>query len=417
MWIRPSASSSALISSSGPSTFSAAIASRVSPISSSLTPSSRPPASSSASPPSWLFQGQGLVLSPTRPFCLEICAGSGRLTSVLRQAGLDAWGIDHKHAKIVPETAAMITLDLSDAKDIKKLWHLIDHPLLVFVHMAPPCGTCSRARDRAARDLPGGGPPPLRSNDFPEGFPDLAVRLPDQHTRVSIANGIYRLLVDIALFLIERQIPWALENPLNSLLWLISFVLSLISLPVVGKVTFQHCMFGGTRPKSTAFHFFPLTLFDDLHQMCDGSHSHDPWGMTSSGKFSTALETVYPQGLCEAVRDCLLRHLHLQRLPPLPVRRSRGDAVPLPFRDERAAAGLQPRGGRARRLLPEFRRTLWIPGSFKPSDPRCQIGFIWEACVIDCIVVPKGAKTISTSATSSSTSSSFSPSSSWFQGV
>ena len=33
-----------------------------------------------------------------------------------------------------------------------------------------------------------------------------------------------------------------------------------------------------TRPKTTTFQFFPLALFDDLHQMCNGSHPHEAWG-------------------------------------------------------------------------------------------------------------------------------------------
>ena len=161
----------------------------------------------------WSLRTQGLSFIPSGPFCLEVCAGSGRLTAALRHFGLDAWGIDHKRSKLVPETAAMLTLDLTDKKDIATLWRLLAHPQLIFVHMAPPCGTCSRARDRALRGVPGGGPPPLRSPDFPEGFPDLADRLPDGHARVVAANAIYQLLVEIALYLLSRGIAWAMENP------------------------------------------------------------------------------------------------------------------------------------------------------------------------------------------------------------
>ena len=58
---------------------------------------SRPGAGVTSSPTpsstsSWTFSRQGVVLTPSAPFCLELCAGSGRLTATLRRFGLDAWG-------------------------------------------------------------------------------------------------------------------------------------------------------------------------------------------------------------------------------------------------------------------------------------------------------------------------------------
>ena len=151
-------------------------------------------------------------MTPTSPFCIELCAGNGRLTATLRRVGLDAWGADHKKGKIQPETAAMIMFDLTDATDVAALWRLLAHPLLVFVHTAPPCGTCSRARERSVPGVSGGGAPPVRSDDFPEGFPDLGKRLPDQFASVVAANSIYKVCVDIAKYLLDRGIAWALEN-------------------------------------------------------------------------------------------------------------------------------------------------------------------------------------------------------------
>ena len=351
------------------------------------------------------------------PFCLELCAGSGRLTAALRQVGLDAWGVDHKKSKLLPETAAMILLDLTDPSDVKILWRLLEHPLLIFVFMAPPCGTCSRSRERAVPGVLGGGPPPLRSDDFPEGFPDLAERLPDQFDRVTAANLIYKLLADVATYLLSRGIAWAIENPRNSILWNIAYMKVVISLPAVSLVTFQHCMYGGTRDKWTAIHFAPPGLFASLHRTCDKSHQHDPWGRSSHGVYATALETVYPQGLCEAIRACLLDGLRLQRAAPLPVRRARGDLPIIPPRDDRASAGTQPRGARSRRLIPEFKATIWLPGSFEPSDPRCKIGFIWGEGFVNDIAVPKDAKTIAvTSASPSSSPSSSSAGGGGFDG-
>ena len=58
--------------------------------------------------------------------------------------------------------------------------------MLVYVHMGPPCGTASRAREiRASRSSH--GPPPLRSTQFPEGLPRLTG---PNKTRVDQANRL-----------------------------------------------------------------------------------------------------------------------------------------------------------------------------------------------------------------------------------
>ena len=348
----------------------------------------------SSSSPTWTFRRQGFTFEPSVPFCLELCAGSARLTATLRQVGLDAWGVDHKHAKIQPETHAMLTFDLTSSTDVAALWRLLEHPLLAYVHMAPPCGTCSRARERAVQGVPGGGPPPLRSDDFPEGFPDLQVRLPDQFARVTAANAIYRLLVDVAVYLLKRRVAWGLENPKNSLFWNIGSIAAVLCMLGVDSVSFQHCMYGGTRDKWTSIYFSPPGLLSSLRRVCDGGHVHEPWGRTAAGAYATAVETVYPQELCDAIRECLLRGLRLPRAAPLVLRRARGDVGFVPPRDDRAAAGSQPRGARSRRLLPEFKKTLWLPGTFAPTDQRCRIGHVWPEVLVGDVLVPADSKTI-----------------------
>ena len=59
---------------------------------------------------------------------------------------------------------------------------------VVFVHIAPPCGTSSRARERpmSAGEW---GPPPLRSSSHPWGLPFLS---PKDRRRVEQANILYR---------------------------------------------------------------------------------------------------------------------------------------------------------------------------------------------------------------------------------
>ena len=118
-------------------------------------------------PSKWSFRRDGHVLTDTgRPFILEVFAGSSRLTKELRSAGLDAWAIDWKGGKLLPETPVIIYLNLTIADDIASFRRLLRHPGLMYVHFAPPCGTCSRARGiPLSNGKP--GPPPLRSEEHP----------------------------------------------------------------------------------------------------------------------------------------------------------------------------------------------------------------------------------------------------------
>ena len=162
----------------------------------------------------------------------------------------------------------------------------------------------------------------------------------------------------------------------------------------VEEVQFQHCMFGGDRDKWTSIFFAPRGMLTSLSRVCDRSHSHAPWGRLKNGGFATALETVYPEELCDALAKAVIKFLHLAPGDPLPVTKSRGEPPPKRLRPEREAAGVQPRGQRARRLIPEFMTTVDIAGEFEATDPRCKIGHKWTPGPCFGILVPKLAVTI-----------------------
>ena len=60
--------------------------------------------------------------------------------------------------------ATIYVFDILDPKDRELLYHWVASPLVSWVHLAPVCGTCSRARQ-----IKNGGPRPLRYGqwDFP----------------------------------------------------------------------------------------------------------------------------------------------------------------------------------------------------------------------------------------------------------
>ena len=70
----------------------------------------------------------------------------------MRAVGYDAWAVDWRGGRLQRETPAFFLLDATDPKDQLLILRLISHPLLAYVHWAPPCGTCSRAREIPIKD-------------------------------------------------------------------------------------------------------------------------------------------------------------------------------------------------------------------------------------------------------------------------
>ncbi len=151
---------------------------------------------------------------------LEICCGHGSLTKALREAGFDALGIDFKgnrHKTCVP----VLTADLTTERGREYVRSLFRTYKIAYVHMAPPCGTCSRAKKPIPQHLIDQGAPnpqPLRSDEHPEGLPGLG--WVDQ-VKVNKANAIADFCAEISHLCISLQVGFSIENPTNSILWLL----------------------------------------------------------------------------------------------------------------------------------------------------------------------------------------------------
>eukprot|EP00435_Cladocopium_sp_Y103_P035364 s4056_g9.t1 len=76
----------------------------------------------------------------------EVFSGIGGLTAAMRRIGLrNSVGVDAHVTKRVK--APIIRLDLTTTHGIELLWRILSSPSVVAVHLGPPCGTSSRARD------------------------------------------------------------------------------------------------------------------------------------------------------------------------------------------------------------------------------------------------------------------------------
>ena len=292
----------------------------------------------------------------------------------------------------------MLHFDLTSESEVRALRRLLRHPRLAYVHMAPPCGTASRARNiKLGKD--DHGPPPLRSEVHPLGLPSVARDHPELVPRLEAANALYKFAADLAKELTDLGVCWSVENPSNSYMWWCPGFKEIAALAEVAFVHFQHCAFGGARPKWGALLHFPGGAFAPLEKICPGEgpdHRHEPWGRLRGGGFATAAETVYPAGLCTAIVDCVFAAVDLEAGKPLALLVARGGHDLKRHRPVRAAAARQARGGRGRPLLPEFKQVLSVGGAFRPADPRCRPGHSWREECVHGVAIPAGARTIRT---------------------
>ena len=145
---------------------------------------------------------------------LELCPGSAKLSAAVRKTGIAVVQVDHKHNRHTPR-CKVTQLDLSQPHAWNQLMFLVENYTVVACHIAPPCGTCSRARGIPMADgRP--GPQPLRTEEQPMGIDGLSYA---NQMRVDGANALYEVLGRFVEELQKRNIPWSIENPTNSLLW------------------------------------------------------------------------------------------------------------------------------------------------------------------------------------------------------
>ena len=123
-----------------------------------------------------------------------------------------------------------------------------------------------------------------------------------------MANRLYKFLQEVALFCLDTSRIICIENPLNSLLWLTTFIQ-----PLVRRMQFvahQACACGGSRPKATAL-LHNHSEFNRINQSCPGvskHHKHKQWGYdVDTRTYATKSEAAYPIPLAQAIADACCR--------------------------------------------------------------------------------------------------------------
>ena len=230
-------------------------------------------------------------------FCIEIFSGSGRLTATLRMCGLkESYGIDHLVSKHVRSPTLKLDLNTEDGRAV--LFQLLEDPDLCYVHLAPPCGTASRARDLRRRE--GYDPPQLRTEWKPDGLDNLP---PVLAKRVQLANSLYHLTGVIACRCYELGILFSIENPWRSHFWATSFFSEQVKGLKLQTCIFDHCMYGSGRAKRTKL-MHVIDTFSNLSVTCDDSHTHTCLGAVLAAN-GPQLKNVHIQFLCAKL--CLFK--------------------------------------------------------------------------------------------------------------
>ena len=176
---------------------------------------------------------------------LELFCGCGELTVALGAAGFNAIGVDCKYNKDTPKGPYLV-MDLSSDEAVQTILQLIVDKKVVLVHLAPPCGTASRAREIKRKGL---SPKPLRSDQYPDGLPDL---VGEDLKRVEQANKLYKFTAELICALERCKVAWSVENPTSSSFWKTSFMQKAVAEMVgtLAMVDFDMCMHGGGRKTS-----------------------------------------------------------------------------------------------------------------------------------------------------------------------
>ena len=132
------------------------------------------------------FDGFGGGTTDRQMVFIELCAGSAVLSATAQRHGYRVLPVDCKRNRHKPR-CRIVSLDLSEAHAWEVLEYIVDTCDVAAVHLAPPCGTCSKAR---GIPMPDGspGPQPLRTAEHLLGVPDMT---PLDRIKVNAANMLY----------------------------------------------------------------------------------------------------------------------------------------------------------------------------------------------------------------------------------
>ena len=173
---------------------------------------------------------------------------------------------------------------------------LADYKFVLF-HVAPPCASFSRARDRSHRTR-------LRCLAHPAGW------FPDDMTTV-YGNNVARNTARVVNYLLDNfSAAGSWEQPLGSYMFPYLESIDALQHEPSNTIVLHQCRFGRPFRKPTVFACFGGLRLHSLDRRCTPSHSCGrPWHQTLGfGATPTAPAAEYPTALCVAYAADLAAH-------------------------------------------------------------------------------------------------------------
>ncbi|CAK0814978.1 unnamed protein product [Prorocentrum cordatum] len=193
-----------------------------------------------------------LLARPQRPF-VELMCGSAALAKAVHAAGWasEGWGYaDDPRA------------DLLDESLIGSLVLRIPRKEVAGVHVGLDCKTWSRARKNDGR-----GPSPLRDDANLHGLPLLAAA---DAEKVRIANRLLANVLRLLAAAVEAGVPFSLENPRSSRLWLVPKLLDMARDAHAEWASVDYCQYQVPWKKATTFLLFNWLPAQPSLRLCTG---------------------------------------------------------------------------------------------------------------------------------------------------
>ena len=203
------------------------------------------------------------VKSKPSRFALEIFAGTARVASELNDHGIPTYPVD---------ICLFPGHNVLDADVEHRILNWIRSGVILFIWLGMPCTSFSRARK-----FDGLGPPPLRTDEYLWGLPNLSTK---DRLKVHTGNALFALTLRVLEVCEQHGVPYALENPASSMAWLLAPMKRFLRDYHPDVVTLDFCCFGEVwrKPTQLVTHFFPSRALGKTCSPYNGrcSNTHKP---------------------------------------------------------------------------------------------------------------------------------------------